>query len=60
MNSKYITWGIIFGIMVGSAAGVVQHSTSFGIGLGAAIGVIVALVWSTLDRNRPTSGDSGK
>ena len=60
MNSRYVIWGSIFGIMIGAVAGAAEHSTSFGIGLGAAIAEIVALVWSALDRTRRTSGDAGK
>jgi hypothetical protein len=60
MDSKYVIWGSIFGIMIGAGAGTVEHSTSFGIGLGVAIAVIVALAWSALDRTRRTSGDAGK
>jgi hypothetical protein len=55
--SSNITWGSIFGIMIGSMTGVVMHSTSFGIGIGAAIAVVIALLWPALNRNRAADRD---
>jgi hypothetical protein len=50
--SSNITWGIIFGIMIGAVGSQVMHSTALGIGLGAAVAVIVALAWSAFN-SRP-------
>jgi hypothetical protein len=49
--SKHILWGSIFGIAIGAVSGEVLDSTALGIGIGAAIAVIVAIAWSVFDRN---------